>query len=155
MNLISLFIDLTQLVQLLFRSSFIGTYLLYTPMGRGVTRRDSAHFTPTVKCIPGIESVAPRLFLVIVPFLPFFFGPNIKTEMGVVIYMYLKHSPDYIDSKYIWVHVSNSLGSSVFGEIPFLAFLALHRERKRCGQVGPSPCYSLSEVIYVCQVVDL
>ena len=28
------------------------------------------------------------------------------TEMGAVIYMYLKHSPDYIDSKhiYIWVH---------------------------------------------------
>ena len=45
-----------------------------------------------------------------------------KTEMGVVIYMYLKHSPDYIDYKYIWVHGSNSLGSSVFAEIPFLAF---------------------------------
>ena len=43
--------------------------------------------------------------------------------MGVVICMHLKHSPNYIDSKYIWVHVSNSLGSSVFAEIPFLAFL--------------------------------
>ena len=38
------------------------------------------------------------------------FGPDRKTEMGVVIYMHLKHSPDYIDSKYIWVHWSNSLG---------------------------------------------
>ena len=27
-----------------------------------------------------------------------------ETEMGVVIYMYFKHSPDYIESKYIWVH---------------------------------------------------
>ena len=35
--------------------------------------------------------------------------------------MYLKHSPDYIDSKYIWVHRPNSLGSSVSAEIPFLA----------------------------------
>ena len=47
-----------------------------------------------------------------------FFGRDIIIEMGVVIYMYLKHSPDYIDSKYIWVHGSNSLGSSVFAEIP-------------------------------------
>ena len=61
--------------------------------------------------------------------------------MGVIvmIYMYLKHSPDYIDSKYMWVYGSNSLGLSVSAEIPFLKFLALHRERKRCGQVEPSP----------------
>ena len=56
-----------------------------------------------------------------------------KIAMGVVIYMYLKHSLDYIVSKYIWFHGSNSLGSIVFAEIPFLAFLSLHRERKRCG----------------------
>ena len=74
--------------------------------------------------------------------------------MGVVIYRYLKHSPDYIDSKYIWAHKSNSFGSSVFAEIPFLAFLALHRERKRCGQVGTSPCYTQSEIIYAYQVLD-
>ena len=72
-------------------------------------------------CIRYIKSVAPRVCLVKVPFLAFF-GPDIITEMGVVIYRYLKHSPDYIDSKYIWVHGSNSLGSSVFAEIPFLAF---------------------------------
>ena len=43
--------------------------------------------------------------------------------------LYLKHSPDYIDSKCIWVHGSNFQSSSVFFcvEIPFLAFLALHR----------------------------
>ena len=97
-------------------------------------------------CIPYIKSVAPKVCLAKVPFLAFF-GPNMKTEMDVVIYMYLKHSSDHIDSKYIWVHGSNSLGSSVFAKIPFLAFLALHRERRRCGQVGPSPCYSESEVI--------
>ena len=81
-----------------------------------------------------------------------FFGPDKKTEMGVVIYMYLKDSPDYIDSKYIWVYGSNYLGSSVFAEIPFLAFLALHRERKRYGQVGPCSCYSKNEVVYAYQV---
>ena len=65
-----------------------------------------------------------------------------KTEVSVVTYMYLKHSPDYIHSKYTWVHESNSLGSSVFTEISFLAFSALHRERRRCGQVEHSPSYS-------------
>ena len=67
----------------------------------------------------------------------------------------LKTSPRYIDSKYMWVHGSNSLGSSPLAEIPFLAFLALHRERKRCGQVGPSPCYFQSEVVYAYRVLDL
>ena len=77
--------------------------------------------------------------------------------MGVVVYMYLKHSTDYIDSKYIWVHGSNSLwGEGGFGaEIPFLAFFTLHRERKRCSQVGSSPYYSQSEVVYAYQVLDL
>ena len=47
------------------------------------------------------------------------------TEVGVVIYMYLKHSQDYIDSKYIYMGSwSNSLGSSVFADVPFLAFFA-------------------------------
>ena len=95
-------------------------------------------------CILCFKSVAPSVCLVEIPFVAFF-GPDIKTEMGVVTYMYLKHFPDNIDSKYIWVHGCNSLGSSVFTEIPFLAFLVLHRER-RCDQVGPSPCYSQREV---------
>ena len=69
--------------------------------------------------------------------------------------MYLKHSSDYIDSKYIRVHWFNSLGSSDFAEIPFLVLIALHRERKRCGQVGHSLCYSQSEVVYSYQVLDL
>ena len=76
------------------------------------------------------------------------------TEVGVVIYMYLRHAQDSTDCKYIWVHGSISLGSSVFADIPFLAFLALHRKRNRCGQVGPSPCYSQSEVVYAYQVLD-
>ena len=74
-----------------------------------------------------------------------------ETEMGVVIYMYLKHSPDYIDFKYIWVHGSSSLGCNVSVEISFLVLLALHRERKRCVLVGPSLRYSKSEVVYAYQ----
>ena len=105
-------------------------------------------------CIPSFKSVAPKASLTKVSFVAIFF-PHRNTKIGVVIYMYSKHSPDYIDSKYIWVHVSNSQGSSVFAEIPFLAFLTLHQERKRCGQVGPSTCYSQSEVIYAYQVLDL
>ena len=100
-------------------------------------------------CIPCFKSVAPRVCMAKVPFLTFF-RPDMNIEMGVVIYMYLKHSPDYIDSKYIWVH---GLGSSIFSDIPFLAFLALHR--KRCGQVEPCPCYSQSEVLYAYQLFDL
>ena len=33
-----------------------------------------------------------------------FVGPDMDTEIGVIIYMYLKHSPDYIVSKYIWAY---------------------------------------------------
>ena len=69
--------------------------------------------------------------------------------------MHLKHSPDHIDSKYIWVQGFYSLGPSVFAEIPFLAYLDLHRERKRYNQVGSSLSYSQSEVIHAYQVVDL
>ena len=55
-----------------------------------------------------------------------FFWPDMNTKMNVVIiYMYLKHFPDYIDSEYIWVHGSNSIGCSVSTEIPFLAFFSL------------------------------
>ena len=39
-----------------------------------------------------------------VPFFGSFCGPHMDTEMGVVIYMYLKRSPDYIDSKCKWVY---------------------------------------------------
>ena len=70
--------------------------------------------------------------------------------------MGLKNSPDYIDSKYILVHVSNFLGQVFFfSDILFWLFLALHRIRKRCGQVEPSPCYSQSKVEYVYQVLEL
>ena len=84
-----------------------------------------------------------------------FFGLYMDTEMGLVIYIYLKDCPDYIDSKYIWAHGLNSLSSSVFADITFLVFLAIHRKRKRCSQVGPSACYSQSEVVYAYQVIDL
>ena len=103
-------------------------------------------------CIPSFKSVAPKVCLTEVPFVAFFFWPDRNTKIGVVICMCSKHSPDYIDPKYIWVHGSNSLGSSVFVDIPFLAFLASYRKRKRCGQVGPSSCYSQSEVVYAYQL---
>ena len=89
-------------------------------MGRGVTRRDFAYILAksSCVCIPCFKSVAPRICLVKVPFLAFL-GPDMETEMSVVIYMHLKHPPDYIDSKYIyiWVYGSKSLGSSVVAEI--------------------------------------
>ena len=51
--------------------------------------------------------------------------------MSVVIYMYLNHSPDYIDSKYIYVH-----GQTPYVQMFLLIytswhFLALHREWKQ------------------------
>ena len=104
--------------------------------------------------IPCFKSVSPRVCLVKVPFLAFLGGPDMKTKMGVVIYMYLKHSPIILIPT-IYGFMSNSQCSSVFVEIPFLAFLTLHRERKKCGQVGPSPCYSQSEVVYAYKVLDL
>ena len=77
-------------------------------------------FLPMSSCVyvPYIKSVTPRVCLAKVPFLASF-GPDMKTEMGGVISMHLKHSPYYIDSTYIWVQGSNSLGSSVMVEIPF------------------------------------
>ena len=52
-------------------------------------------------CIPCFKSVAPKVHLAKVPFLALF-GPDMKTEMGMIIYIYLKHSPGYIDSNYIY-----------------------------------------------------
>ena len=51
--------------------------------------------------IPYIKSVTQRFCLAKVTFLASF-GPDMKTEVGVVIQMYLKQSSDYIDSKYIY-----------------------------------------------------
>ena len=51
------------------------------------------------------------------------FWPDMNTESGVTIYMYLKHSPDDSDSICIYrVHRSISLGPGVISEVPFLAF---------------------------------
>ena len=90
-------------------------------MGSGVARRDPTHVTPEVDlCIHTIMSVDLRVCMAKVPFLALW-GVDMNIRMGVVIYMYSKHSPDYIDSKYMcsWL---NSLGSSVFADIPFLIF---------------------------------
>ena len=102
-------------------------------------------------CIPTFRSLTQKVCLTKIPFVAIFW-PDRDTKVGVVIYMYSKYSPDYIDSKYIWVHGSNSLGSGVLTEISFLTFLAYYRERKTCGQVGPNTCYSQNEVIYIYQV---
>ena len=61
-----------------------------------------AYIQSEVVCIQCFKSIAPWVCLY--HFWPFF-GPDMKTEMGVVICMYLKHSPDYIDSKYMssWI----------------------------------------------------
>ena len=118
-------------------------------MESGVARMNPAHVIPKVNLcmhtIPCFRSVAPRVCLAKVPSLAFI-GPDMNTEMGVVIYMNL-NIPQIILIPNIYGFWSNSLGSSILADIPFLAFLALHRERKRCGQVGPSPCYSQSEVV--------
>ena len=56
-------------------------------MGRGVTRKDSAHVIPNFKLvcmhtmISCFMSVAPRVCLVKVPFSAIFEGPYMKTEM--------------------------------------------------------------------------
>ena len=77
-----------------------------------------------------------------------------KTQMGVVIYMHLKHSPECIDSKYIWIHGSISLGSSVFTEILLLVFLALHRKGRGVARWNPASV-TLSQVVYTYQVLNL
>ena len=41
--------------------------------------------------------------------------------------------------------------SSVVLKVLFLTFLALHTERKRCSQMGLTPCYSQSQVVTACQ----
>ena len=69
--------------------------------------------------------------------------------------MCLKHSPEYIDFKYIWVHGSISLGSSVFTEIQFLAFLALHRKRRGVARWNPAHVTSELSCVYTYQVLDL
>ena len=77
-----------------------------------------------------------------------------NTKMGVVIYVYLKNSPDY-DSKCILVHGSIFLGSSVFRKVPFLAFLAFIQGKEEVwpGEIQPMLLPELS-CIYI-PVLDL
>ena len=67
-------------------------------MGSGVARRDPDHVTPKVNlCIHTMFKVCCSNSLygqsTIFGFI-IFFGLDMDTEIGVVIYMYLKHSPD-------------------------------------------------------------
>ena len=74
-------------------------------MGSGVARRDPTHVTSKVNlCMHTMFQVCCSKGLYDQSTIFGFFGPDMNTEMGVVIYMYLKHSPVYINSKYIWVH---------------------------------------------------
>ena len=75
--------------------------------------------------------------------------------MGVVIYMYLKLSPECIDSKYIWVHGSISLGSSVFTEILFFGIFSLTQGKEEVWPGGTQPMLLHSQVVYTYQVLDL
>ena len=117
-------------------------------MESGVARMNPAHVIPKVNLcmhtIPCFFCRSKGLFGQSTIF--GFYWPDMNTEMGVVIYMYL-NILQIILIPNIYGFWSNSLGSSILADIPFLAFLILHRERKRCGQVGPSPCYSQSEVV--------
>ena len=83
---------------------FFSTFSLYTSMGSGVAMRDPVQLLrkSIYVCIPCFKSVSPRVCMAKVPFLASF-GPDMNIEMDMIIYMHLKHSPDYIDSKYIWV----------------------------------------------------
>ena len=56
--------------------------------------------------VPCFKSVASKVYLTKVPFVAIFW-PDMNTKMGVVIYMYLKHPPDYINSKYIYIYIGS------------------------------------------------
>ena len=46
------------------------------------------------------------------------------------------------------------ISQNVFGSTIF-DILALHTKRKRCGQMGPTPCYLQSQAVSAFQVLDL
>ena len=85
-------------------------------------------------CIPYIKSCSSKGLSGPSTIFGFFLARH-KTVMGVVLYMYLKYSTDYIDSKYIWVHRSNSLGFFV-AEIPFLTFFPFTLEKEQVWSSG-------------------
>ena len=95
-------------------------------MGRGVTKRVSAKL-----CMHTMNEVCYFKGLFCQSTIFGLFSPDIKSEMGVVNCMYLKHSPDYIDSKYIWVYESNSLGSGVFVEIPIIVIFSITQVKEQ------------------------
>ena len=55
-------------------------------------------------CIQCFKSLAPGIVLPKYHFWVFL-GPDMDTEVGVVIYMHLKHSQDYIESTYIYIYI--------------------------------------------------
>ena len=103
------FIDLTLLVQVLFRSSFFfATFsfnALMAPKKRCRQEESRPCFSQSqVLCAYHVLSLSPHWFVWPNTIFLAFIWPDIKTEVGVVIYMNLKHSPDFIDSKYIYIY---------------------------------------------------
>ena len=150
----SVFVDLTPLVQALFRSSLFFWHFFSSHInGKKCNLEGFCPYCSQISVVCAYDVLSPSLKGFV--WSKYLFWPNIITEMGVVIYRYLKNFPDYIDSKYIWVHGSNSLSSSVFAKNSIFGIFSLHRERKKCGQVGSSPSYFHSEVVYTYQVLNL
>ena len=49
------------------------------------------------------------------------------------------------------IEVNMRLGQHDFLKVLFLTFLAKHTKRKKCGQMGPTPCYLQGQVVSACQ----
>ena len=67
------------------------------------------------------------------------FWPKMNIERGVVIYMFLKHSPDDSASKYIGFVGLTPEVPVLFQRYHFFGILALLNKRKRCGMVRNQP----------------
>ena len=66
--------------------------------------------------------------------------------------MYLKHSTNYIDSKYIWIHGYNS--RFFVAEIPFLAFFFLTQGKEEVWPIGTQPRL-IPNCSYICKILNL
>ena len=79
-----------------------------------------------------------------------------NTEMGVVIYMYLKHSPDYMDSKYILVHGQTKLlRFKCFCLYTTFGIFSHTHDKEEVWPDETLPMLSQSEVVYAHQVFYL
>ena len=91
---------------------------------------------------------APSICFGKVYFFDIFLGPGTKEGWGLALYTFLKRSPGDTDSKYIWICGYIYIGPSVF-RCTIFGILTLHMERKKCGLVRITPCYSQSQVVCI------